>query len=172
MLYDLFIQDLRNLDGKQKNELDLTNMPHLHQFYTDLIKTYNINRPFYLKEKSLQHRDLQGPEKKKIFSDINLVNYAENNEKIKQTETIWKDFLKIFNQIKKKELSVEKIKNETIDWLLNFAKIYDASHITPYLHCFANHFHEFVESYGCVNQFNLKLRKTKPFNSYTCIQGN
>ena len=32
VLYDLFIQDLRNLDGKQKNELDLGNMPHLNQF--------------------------------------------------------------------------------------------------------------------------------------------
>ena len=39
VLYDLFIQDLRNLDGKQKNELDLTNMPHLNQFYTDLKDT-------------------------------------------------------------------------------------------------------------------------------------
>ena len=51
VLYDLFIQDLRNLDGKQKNELDLMNMPHLNQFYTDLKDTYNINRPFYIREK-------------------------------------------------------------------------------------------------------------------------
>jgi hypothetical protein len=43
---------------------------------------------------------LQGIEKKKIFSDINLVKYAENNEKIKQTETLSKDFWKIFNRIK------------------------------------------------------------------------
>jgi hypothetical protein len=58
---------------------------------------------------------LRGPEKKKKFSDINLVKYAENNEKIKQTETIWKDFWKIFNQIKKKEFSVENIKNDSKD---------------------------------------------------------
>ena len=145
-------------------------MPHLNQFNTDSKEKYNINRPFYIKEKSLQHRDLQGPEKKKIFSDINLVKYAENNEKMKQTETLWKDFWKIFNQIKKKELSAENIKNDTKDWLLNFAKIYDASHITPYMHCFATHFHEFVESYGCVNQFNLRDLEKLTYNPFDILK--
>lgn len=156
VLYDLFIVSLRNLDGKQKNEIDLSRQPHLNQFFLDLKENYNIKAPFSVVDKSIKIRELQGPDKKKLFQDCNLKKYAEGNEKFDKTEVLWKDFWKLFNQIKKSEITPNDIKKNTKKWLSDFTAIYDATHITPYMHCFANHLHEFVNLYGDVNRFNLE----------------
>ncbi len=36
VLYKLFIGGLKELDGKQNNQVDLSTQPHLRQFLTDL----------------------------------------------------------------------------------------------------------------------------------------
>jgi hypothetical protein len=64
VLHELFISDLRELDGKQKNQVDLSTQPHLRQFFADLTAIYHIRRPFYVNGKELKLRDLQGAEKK------------------------------------------------------------------------------------------------------------
>ena len=64
--------------------------------------------------------------------------------------------MSIFNDIKSNQINTEDTKKKTKDWLLDFAKLYDVAHITPYMHCFSNHLHEFVEMYGGINQFNLE----------------
>jgi hypothetical protein len=45
---------------------------------------------------------LQGFEKKKIFSDINLVKYAENNEKENKLKHFQKIFGRFLIELKKK----------------------------------------------------------------------
>ena len=155
-MYDLFIVSLRNLDGKQKIETNLSAQPHLNQFFMDLKENYNIKAPFSVVDKSINIRELQGPDKKKLFQDCNLKTYAPGNEKLAKTEILWKDFWKLFMNIKKSEISKDDLKKSTKKWLSDFTAIYDANHVTPYIHCFANHLHEFVELYGNVNQFNLE----------------
>ena len=164
VLYDLFIKDLRQIDGKQKNETDFTTQPHLRQFFSDLFEIYKIRRPYYVDGNKIKIRDLQGPEKKKLFNEVDLKLFAPNNEKIIKTDKLWKDFMSIFNDIKSNQLNTEDTKKKTKDWLLDFAKLYDVAHITPYMHCFSNHLHEFVEMYGGINQLNLEgLEKLNDF---------
>ena len=91
-----------------------------------------------------------------MFNNIDLKVYSHNNEKIKKVDQLWKDFMEIINQVKKNEISSQTIKEKTNKWLLDFANIYDAKHITPYMHCFSNHLHEFVNFYDGVNKFNLE----------------
>ena len=117
---------------------------------------YNIRRPFYVHGKTIKIRDLLGPEKKKLFNEVDLKSYAPANEKIIKVDQLWKNFMFIFNQIKSDNMTKDEIKNQTKKWFLCFAEVYDACHITPYMHCFANHLHEFVELYGAVNKFNLE----------------
>ena len=66
VLYDLFIADLRQLDGKQKNDTYFSTQPHLNQFFSDLGEIYSIRRPFIIDGKTIKIRDLQGPDKKKF----------------------------------------------------------------------------------------------------------
>ena len=56
VLYELFISDLRELDGKQKNQVDLSTQPHLRQFFADLTEINQIRRPFYVNGKELKQR--------------------------------------------------------------------------------------------------------------------
>ena len=64
--------------------------------------------------------------------------------------------MEIINQVKKKEISSQAIKEKTKKLLLDFANIDDVKHITPYMHCFSNFLHEFVNLYDGVNKFNLE----------------
>ena len=64
ILYDLFIADLRQLDGKQKDDTNFSTQPHLNQFFSDLGENYSIRRPFFIDGKTIKIRDLQGPDKK------------------------------------------------------------------------------------------------------------
>jgi hypothetical protein len=156
VLYVLFVSDLRELDGKQKNQVDLSTQPHLRQFFADLTAIYQIRRPFYVNGKELKLRDLQGPEKKKLFSNVDLKVYSPENQKLRMVNKLWIDFMTIFNKIKGNDANKDIIKNSTKQWLLSFSELYRASHITPYMHCFGNHIHEFIDLYGGVNQFNLE----------------
>jgi hypothetical protein len=63
----LFISDLKELDGKQNNQVDLSTQLHLRQFFTDLTTNYQICRPFYMNVKELKLRDLLRPEKKIVL---------------------------------------------------------------------------------------------------------
>ena len=136
VLYDLFIANLRQLDGKQKNEIDFSTQPHLNQFFLDLKETYKIQNPYFINGKSIKIRDLRGPEKKRLFENIDLTKYADN-EKIKEIDKLWKDFWEIFNQVKRNVINKDIIKEKTSNWLINFSKLYDSTHITPYIHCFS-----------------------------------
>ena len=64
--------------------------------------------------------------------------------------------MSIYNRIKLKTITNEEIKKETKNWLLDFSENYAATHITPYMHCFGNHLHEFAKLYGDVNMFNVE----------------
>ena len=85
-----------------------------------------------------------------------MKKYAIGNEKISQINSIWKEFREIYNQIKKQQLNNSEVKFKTKQWLNQFTTIYDAKHITPYMHCFGNHLHEFIEMYDDVNNFNVE----------------
>jgi hypothetical protein len=157
VLYDLFIQTLMELDGLQKTSKDLSTRPHLNSFFNDLINIYNIRAPFFYTEgNKIEIRDLQGPEKKRFFHNFDLTKYAPENSKIADTDRLWKKFWSIYNKIKKKQLTSIEVKQVTKEWLVDFTNLYHTKHITPYIHCFANHIHEFVELYGDINQFNVE----------------
>ena len=54
VLYDLFIVNLKELDGYQKNKTDLNNQPHLKMFIKDLKEIYNISAPFFIEKNDIK----------------------------------------------------------------------------------------------------------------------
>ena len=69
---------------------------------------------------------------------------------------MWKSFYSIYIKIKKKEINHDEVKKASKDWLKDFTNIYDTKHVTPYMHIFVNHVHEFMEKYDDVNRFNVE----------------
>jgi hypothetical protein len=105
----------------------------------------------------IEYKSLNGPEKHKIFSQIKIREIIGDEEGIGQKiETIWSNFYKIFNQVKKNELTHEEVKLETSNWLKNFLNVYESNKVTPYMHTFVSHLHEFVRLYEDVNQFTTQ----------------
>ena len=81
----------------------------------------------------------------KIKERINFENIINNHQKVDSLKTIWDTFSKIMGNIKKNEISPETIKNQTSEWLKEFLSVYHKSNVTPYIHIFNTHLHEFVD---------------------------
>ena len=93
-----------------------------------------------------------------MFEHIVLEKYlnGETIEKSKNINDLWEDFYCIYCQVKSNVLSSAQIKQRTKEWETDFLNLYEHKHITPYIHSFVHHLHEFASLYGDVNQFNLQ----------------
>ena len=92
----------------------------------------------------------------KIKERINFKNVINNHQKVDSLKTIWDTFSKIMGNIKKNEISPETIKNQTSEWLKEFLSVYHKSNVTPYIHIFVTHLHEFVDLYGDINLYTCQ----------------
>ena len=122
------------------------------------------------------HRSLTGKEKKRIFENIDFQtrfpdlfkNQPESQLKLFEYESVWKEFYKILNFVKenKNKSKSEEIKTMANNWLKLFLKHHFQKAVTPYIHVFCNHLHEFVSLYGDINIFNLEgLEKLNDFST-------
>ena len=58
-----------------------------------------------------------------------------------------------------KEVSTDKCNSFMKDakkWVLDFTNIYQAKHVTPYIHILAKHIPEFLQKYKNINQFTMQ----------------
>jgi hypothetical protein len=71
---------------------------------------------------------------------------------------VWKDFYKILNIVKENKdvVKSEEIASMTANWLKNYLNFHFEKTVTPYIHVFCNHLHEFINVHGDVNVFNLE----------------
>jgi hypothetical protein len=53
-------------------------------------------------------------------------------------------------------ISPDIIKQQTEEWLNNFLKIYPSEEITPYMHIFVSHLHQFSRIYFDIHKFNMQ----------------
>jgi hypothetical protein len=102
-------------------------------------------------------RDLTGPEKHKIFKQIQITKLNDlfpDFDSIIDIQRILVDFYEIYTMIVKNQLCHENCKERTQLWLAYFLRIYPRKYITLYIHAFVAHLHHFIELYGNINLFN------------------
>ena len=143
----LFFLDLEQLDYLNKTKTQ-------QKYLNDLKEKFNINKPFYVKENHIELSSLMGPQKERLFQNINVKDYANEHEKINEIEKIWKDFWIIYNEIRDNNFSPDQIKMRTDEWWQTFKQVYHESHETPYIHVFVNHLQELSELHGDINNYN------------------
>ena len=56
--------------------------------YVETLQQFEIRRPYYFQNGKFTLRDLQGPEKKKIFSKINLKDLKPGDAKLELMDTV------------------------------------------------------------------------------------
>ena len=153
-LSELLLNDLREADLLSNQKTGYVN-----KYIIFLSNICRITNPAYCKENKLCLRNLMGPDRKKVFSHFQdgfNDDLLPGFKKLEKTKQVWLTFYDIYNSIKNHQMKSKEIKKATNDWLVKFLKIYPENNITPYIHAFVFHLHEFVKQYKVINYFNLE----------------
>ena len=106
----------------------------------------------------MKWRDLTGPEKQKLFRNIDFTQVLPGHQKSEQIALLWKQFLTITNMLSSTspQLSKEEIQDASKSFLEQFLKLYHTNHVTPYVHELVWHVPEFIQMYGNITPFTQR----------------
>ena len=160
-LINLLIKDCclaDNFDMNVISRFDISQYKHLNSFQHFLNEKCNVKFTFLWvsQTKKLNWRDLVGPEKHRLFENFNLTQIIPGHEKFDSVVQLWKEFYSIMQDVKQVKLEPRQVKKRTNDWLILYMSIYNKVTITPYMHAFVAHLHEFVHLYKDINIFNCQ----------------
>ena len=160
-LINLLVKDCTLIDNFESwtiSRFDVSEYKHLHAFQKFLNDSCRVNFKFvWLSDsKKLTWRDLVGPEKIRVFENFDLKQIIPEHDKLESLQKLWIDFYNIIKHVKLVEISHTDLKTRTQEWLDLFLTIYNKTTVTPYIHAFVSHLHEFVELYKDINAFNLQ----------------
>ena len=151
-LFELLIGNIQILDkliNLNEKKFCITDYKTLHKLETFIIEECRIrNFKFIISKGELKYKSFNGNEMNKIATKIIFHNIINDHQKVEKIQIIWDAFNKIYESIKKNELSPQNIKFQTSEWLKTFLLVYQKSNVTPYMHIFVSHLHEFVYLYG------------------------
>jgi hypothetical protein len=168
-LNELFFERMSNASRDDPSYVNQTNEdiknPLLGRWNDFLVTTCGIQNPIYKVGAVYKLRDMKGGEQTRLYKRIceknqqgefvfNLRSTFAEIVDITQIDELYKGFYKTFIDVKEKRVEPEQIKIQAHNWLSNYVKTYGPAKVTPYMHSFAQHLHEFQTIYDNVNDFN------------------
>lgn len=159
-LMELLIENIQTLDeiihmnAKTFCISKYKRLESLENFIKNDCKIKNFK--FWIANNEITFKSLNGNERVKIHSCIQLKNIISDHPKVEIIQKIWDDFNQIQSSVKKKKLLPNSIKDKTKEWLICFLDVYQKTNVTPYMHMFVFHLHEFVELYGDIDLFTCQ----------------
>lgn len=156
VLINLLIRDLRIHDGIAKaTELDQAPMNSYTKSYENFLNIeckirfkWNVDR----NSKEITYRDLTGPEKVRLFKNMDIASQFPALQKAKEKGQLWTDFSLLMTDINK-ECDPDKISRKTKSWVKMFTTTYQSKDVTPYIHALCMHVPEFIKLYGNLLSF-------------------
>jgi hypothetical protein len=160
-LFNLLIKDCSladNFDMQAISKFDVSIYKHMNSLQHFLNQKCNVKFTFLWMQdtKKLTWRDLVGPEKVRLFENFNLAEIIPGHEKFNEVTSLWTEFYSIIQAIKLVEIEPADLKQRTNEWLKLYLTVYNKSTVTPYMHAFVAHLHEFVLLYKDINAFNCQ----------------
>ena len=163
ILVDLLIRKLRRKDAIEKtqtfaNGFCYNKYKHMAT-YEKFLKDLGINFEWKINKdnKKLEYRDLTGPEKLKLFKNVDFeLFFPDDNEKEK-LRVLWLLFMEIVDDLKldyKTDQAITNLKDKMTKWFGIFLTLYQAKDVTPYMHAMYHHVPEFLKLYGNLNMYN------------------
>ena len=158
ILINLLIRDIRILDGihaKTCSDSDKSKARNLIAYESFVNEVCKVRFNFRIDKdtKKLNWRDLTGPEKVKLFSNISIPQLLPSLEKRTELQKLWANFYHLVKYLSKTECNSVYFDKEAKDWVNLFTSIYQTKDVTPYIHCFAMHISEFISLYGSIAMF-------------------
>ena len=157
VLINLLIRDIRTLDGINKATSEQTtvsgrNVDAYVQFLNDTCK---IRFQWYVdkESKKVKWRYLTGPEKTKLFKNINIVTLFPALQTKAELQELWSEFFRLVNMLGKNECDATAFDLRAKTWVRLFTTVYQSKDVTPYMHAFAMHVSEFLRLYGNIVMF-------------------
>lgn len=156
VLINLLIRDLRILDGIEKaTNVDLkgAGATYIKKYETFLNISCKIRFQWYVdKESKKLWRDLTGPEKIRLFNNIDIPELFPLLEAKEQLQKVWKDLFTLSQNLRAANAAM--FAKEAKDWIQSFLTVYQSRDITPYMHAFVMHVPEFLELHGYLVMFS------------------
>ena len=105
--------------------------------------------------KQLEYRDLTGPEKVKLFQNIQISSLSPNSGNQDKIQKILDHFWSITQDLKHdfKPEDVGCFKDKVTSWLEKFLAVYQTKDVTPYMHALYAHVPEFLSLYTNLEYF-------------------
>ena len=108
--------------------------------------------------KTLKWRDLISPETIKLLNKIQLNASFSNIPHVDKIQTIWVEFKEIYKILQSNDPDTDdqliNLKSHLNKWILLFLSVYQAKHVTPYIHILVSHIPEFLSLYGPISPFS------------------
>ena len=161
-LIDMLIGSLRTLDrvNQSLRVQSLTGLTHLATFENTVKELGVSGYSFWIgrESKKLKWRSLTGPEKLKVFSNIDLVSAFPDLPDNQLIQKLWKDFLTVHNLFSADpsvitEDHIRSFEEQSKAFVDSFVYLYPAKHVTPYMHCMMHHVAEFMILHGSILPF-------------------
>ena len=111
-------------------------------------------------QSSLKSRTLTGPEKLKLFANVNiqeLLPSLPESETI-QIQVLWTELLQLNEMFSQRpeeitESTIKLFEERSREWVTKFTKVYLAKSVTPYIHAMFNHVGQFMRVHGSILPF-------------------
>lgn len=130
------------------SSFDVTNHKHLHHFESFVT---NLGIPSYRfwigkQSKQLKWRTLTGPEKLKVFVQINIQELLPSlpETEMIRIQVLWTELLQLNKKFSNRpeEVNEEEISDfeqRSRGWVVKFIDIYLTKNVTTYIHAMSNH---------------------------------
>lgn len=146
---------------------------NIYKYITFLTEICKIRNCFHLKGGKIVFRDLRGQEKLNVFSLINLVELFPTMSDVINKNNVVNNFHNIYIGIRDNILSFQEIKEKTAKFFIDYTETFMVTTITPYIHCFVCHMHEFRKLHGNFNLFNQQgLEKLNDITTEQVFRGS
>lgn len=145
-LFNLLIQNFLEDDEFEKNRYEIKSCRRLNSFNEYLSKSCKIKLSFKLikLKNKLAYRDLKADEKIRLFENLESTdNGWIVEEKYLKIKKLWVSFYLLLKTNDKRDHINLDFNLMVKKWLDLFLSIYDTSLITPYIHVFVSHLHQF-----------------------------
>ena len=155
VLINLLIRDLNIRDGitKATIEIPINSYTKLYEkFLNDKCNIrfrWNIDR----ESKQIKYRDLTGPEKVRLFTNMNIAEVFPTLKKAKETGELWKKIFSLVSDINKEKCNADELHINITLWVELFLRVYQTKDTTPYIHAFSKHVPQFIQLHGNLISF-------------------
>ena len=115
-----------------------------HMKNEDLMNKCKIPFRFYVCKDTnkLKWCDLTGPEKHRLFKNIDLPQRFPSIPNIEKIMDIWTNFHRLNSQLSSDSFTSGEIsvfEEDMKSWRSKFLEVYQSKHVTPYMHAFVAH---------------------------------